>query len=139
MQCGINPHQKHHHLFSTKPPIKSANCPSVQAPLFTKFLLIYWFFVIPRPVKNLTFVRILIIKNWLNKKRLNTPDQKGGDYAFASLLILIYQSFSLILDVFILKDTEVFGPASARLYKIGVVGNNWLVGWLVKQFSQKRL
>ena len=24
-----------------------------------------------------------------------------------------------------------FGPASARSYKIGVVGNNWLVGWLV--------
>ena len=23
------------------------------------------------------------------------------------------------------------GPASARSYKIGVVGNNWLVGWLV--------
>ena len=25
----------------------------------------------------------------------------------------------------------IFGPASARSYKIGVVGNNWLVGWLV--------
>ena len=25
----------------------------------------------------------------------------------------------------------VFGPASARSYEIGVVGNNWLVGWLV--------
>ena len=24
-----------------------------------------------------------------------------------------------------------FGPASARSYKIGVVGNGWLVGWLV--------
>ena len=24
-----------------------------------------------------------------------------------------------------------FGPVSARSYKIGVVGNNWLVGWLV--------
>ena len=23
---------------------------------------------------------------------------------------------------------NVFGPASARSYKIGVVGNNWLVG-----------
>ena len=23
------------------------------------------------------------------------------------------------------------GPASARSYKIGVIGNNWLVGWLV--------
>ena len=31
------------------------------------------------------------------------------------------------------------GTASARSYKIGVVGNNWLVGWLVTQFSQKRL
>ena len=36
------------------------------------------------------------------------------------------------------------GPASARYYKIDVVGNNWLVswlvgwlvGWLVTQFSQ---
>ena len=26
---------------------------------------------------------------------------------------------------------QFFGPASARSYKIGVVGNNWLVGWLV--------
>ena len=25
----------------------------------------------------------------------------------------------------------IFGPTSARFYKIGVVGNNWLVGWLV--------
>ena len=25
----------------------------------------------------------------------------------------------------------VVGPASARSYIIGVVGNNWLVGWLV--------
>ena len=25
----------------------------------------------------------------------------------------------------------IFGPASVRSYKIGVVGNNWLVGWLV--------
>ena len=24
-----------------------------------------------------------------------------------------------------------FGPASARSYKIGVVGNNWLVGWFI--------
>ena len=24
-----------------------------------------------------------------------------------------------------------FGPASARFYKIGVIGNNCLVGWLV--------
>ena len=23
------------------------------------------------------------------------------------------------------------GPASARSFKIGVVGNNWFVGWLV--------
>ena len=26
---------------------------------------------------------------------------------------------------------SVFGLASARSYKIGVVGNNWLVGWLI--------
>ena len=31
------------------------------------------------------------------------------------------------------------GPASAGSFKIGVVGNNWLVGWLVMQFFQKRL
>ena len=43
----------------------------------------------------------------------------------------------------ILKSDLLFGPASARSYKIGVIGNNWLVGWLVgwlvTQFSQKRL
>ena len=37
----------------------------------------------------------------------------------------------------------VFGPVSTRPYKIGVAGNNCLVGslvrWLVMQFSQKRL
>ena len=31
----------------------------------------------------------------------------------------------------ILKSDLLFGPASARSYKIGVIGNNWLVGWLV--------
>ena len=31
-------------------------------------------------------------------------------------------SLSFALDYF-------FGPASARSYRIGVVGNNWLVGW----------
>ena len=29
------------------------------------------------------------------------------------------------------KISVFVGPASARSYKIGVVGNNWLVGWLV--------
>ena len=33
-------------------------------------------------------------------------------------------SLSFALDYF-------FGPASARSYKIGVAGNNWLVNWLV--------
>ena len=33
----------------------------------------------------------------------------------------------------------IFGPVSARFYKIGVAGKNWLVGWFVTQFSQKRL
>ena len=28
-----------------------------------------------------------------------------------------------------------FGPASARSYKVGVVGNNWLLAWFVTQFS----
>ena len=66
---------------------------------------------------------------------------EGADYAFISLLISIYQSFSLILEVFILKHTEVFVPASERSYKIGVVGNNWLVGWLVGKavFSEASL
>ena len=31
----------------------------------------------------------------------------------------------------------IFGPASARSYKIGVVGNNWLVGNAV--FSEMAL
>ena len=29
------------------------------------------------------------------------------------------------------KYQQLFGPASAMSYKIGVVGNNWLVDWLV--------
>ena len=35
----------------------------------------------------------------------------------------------------------IFGPASARSYKVGFVGNNWLVGWLVGNtvFSEKAL
>ena len=32
---------------------------------------------------------------------------------------------------------KIFGPASARSYKIGVVGNNWLVGNTV--FSETAL
>ena len=28
-----------------------------------------------------------------------------------------------------------FGPASARSYEIGVVGNNWFLAWFVTQFS----
>ena len=31
----------------------------------------------------------------------------------------------------ILKSDLLFGPASARSYKIGVIDNNWLVSWLV--------
>ena len=32
----------------------------------------------------------------------------------------------------LIKNTQIFvGPASVRSYEIGVVGNNWLVGWLV--------
>ena len=30
-----------------------------------------------------------------------------------------------------IQTSIIFGPASARSYKIGFVGNNWLVGWLV--------
>ena len=53
-------------------------------------------------------------------------------------LCFCFQSFRcLLLTSFIPKSFP--GPASARSYKIGVVGNNWLVGWLVTQFSQKRL
>ena len=52
--------------------------------------------------------------------------------------------FALNLYVFwIFTRVFLVGPASATSYKIGVVGNNWLVGWLVgwlvTQFSQKRL
>ena len=35
-----------------------------------------------------------------------------------------------MIEMFV-KSYNIFGPASARSYKIGVVGNNWLVGWLV--------
>ena len=35
--------------------------------------------------------------------------------------------------------SDFIGPASARSYKIGVFGNDWLVGWLLTQFSQKQL
>ena len=53
-------------------------------------------------------------------------------------LCFCFQSFRcLLLTSFIPKS--FLGPASARSYKIGVAGNNWLVGWLVTQFSQKRL
>ena len=34
-------------------------------------------------------------------------------------------------------NAQIFGPASARSYKIGVVGNNWLVGNAV--FSETAL
>ena len=36
---------------------------------------------------------------------------------------------------------HIIGPASARSYKIGVLGNNWLVGWLVGNsvFSKSKM
>ena len=44
--------------------------------------------------------------------------------SFCSYLILMSKRMQLIKEF-------VVGPASARSYIIGVVGNNWLVGWLV--------
>ena len=38
---------------------------------------------------------------------------------------------------YIAKLMRIFGPASARSYKVGVVGNNWLVGNAV--FSETAL
>ena len=38
---------------------------------------------------------------------------------------------------YIAKWMRIFGPASTRSYKVGVVGNNWLVGNAV--FSEKAL
>ena len=42
--------------------------------------------------------------------------------------------YNLLINIFLF-----FGSASARPYKIGVVGNNWLFGWLVGNaaFSEK--
>ena len=39
------------------------------------------------------------------------------------------------------KMILIFGPAPERSYKIGVVRNNWLVGWLVDNavFSETAL
>ena len=38
-----------------------------------------------------------------------------------------------------MHDLMFIGLVSARSYEIGVVGYNWLVGWLVTQFSQKSI
>ena len=45
--------------------------------------------------------------------------------------VIIYQ-WVLILHERACKRQVVFGPASARSYKIGVVENNLLVDWLVR-------
>ena len=63
-------------------------------------------------------------------------------------ILIIFEKQRITLDIFVkfLKNkhfftlwnnNNFFGPASARSYKIGVVGNNnWLVG---NAFSQKRV
>ena len=60
--------------------------------------------------------------------------------SFTSFSFCLSSSILLLLKIELLR---LFGSASVRSYRIGVVGNNclvgWLVGWLVTQFSQKRL
>ena len=51
-------------------------------------------------------------------------------YKFSDIFVYNKTYFSS-LKLKTANKKEFFGPASARSYKIGVVGNNWLVGWLV--------
>ena len=45
--------------------------------------------------------------------------------------LLLTFDFHILNHILVPKLLQFFEPASARSYKIGVVGNNWLVGWLV--------
>ena len=66
---------------------------------------------------------------------------------FQYIYIYIYKSICLWINCFmndylfsvyyIAKWMRIFGPASTRSYKVGVVGNNWLVGNAV--FSETAL
>ena len=48
------------------------------------------------------------------------------------MLISVHSALKREVLIFpVYKTKTFFGPTSARSYKIGVVGNNWLVGWLV--------
>ena len=51
-------------------------------------------------------------------------------YKFSDIFVYNKTYFSN-LKLKTANKKEFFGPASARSYKIGVVGNNWLVCWLV--------
>ena len=46
-------------------------------------------------------------------------------------ILFLSSSCSQTFNLVVLFKTVFIGPASARSYKIGVIGNNWLVGWLV--------
>ena len=51
------------------------------------------------------------------------------------MLYIYINHYIFISHVFVF----FIGPASDRSYKVGVVGNNWLAGWLVTQLSEKLL
>ena len=48
--------------------------------------------------------------------------------SFSSFSFCLSSSILLLLKI---ELPRLFGSASARSYRIGVVGNNWLLGWLV--------
>ena len=86
-------------------------------------------------VTNFDILQILILKLYFEAIIVSSgllSVELSIMYFKAILKLQNLFSLSFALDYF-------FGPASARSYKIGVVGNNWLVGWLVTLFSQKRL
>ena len=55
--------------------------------------------------------------------------------SFIIVVLLSFRGFRLnnkeTLNLGVDKMYSIVGPALARSYKIGVVDNNWLVGWLV--------
>ena len=61
------------------------------------------------------------------------------DTCKVTFLELLPRKFCTAPKSFKMYDLMFIGLVSARSCEIGVVGYNWLVGWLVTQFSQKSI
>ena len=67
---------------------------------------------------------------WANSKIYSIVFTLTNEHCNTFQVLHMSMSYEKLLKPKIF-DILLFAPASARSYKIGVVGNTWFVGWLV--------